>query len=130
MAVAEMPGDARESEPVGGADFSQRFGRGDHLDDASVLETQSVAAAQHRRFREIKQEGETADAGHGHPPPIPIVKIQHHRVSRRAGPLAGRYDSVSAQHHRLSGLEGRPRSKTRSASIDSEREAKRTPAGL
>jgi hypothetical protein len=129
MAVAEMPGDARQAEPVGGPDLHQRFGRGDDLDYSSVLEAQSVAAAQRRGFREIEQECETADAGHGQPPAIAVVKIEHHRVGRRAGPLAGRYDLVSTQHRRLS-KSGRRRSKARPACIDFEREAKRTPAGL
>jgi hypothetical protein len=57
MPVAEMPSDACQSEPISRPDLSQRLRRGDHLDNASVLEAQSVAAAQHRGFREIKQEG-------------------------------------------------------------------------
>jgi hypothetical protein len=102
MAVAEMPGDPRQAEPVGGPDLRQRLRRGDDLDNAPVLEAQSVAAAQHRGFREIEQEGETADAGHGQPPAIAVVKIEHHCVGWRARPLAGSYNLVSTQHHRLS----------------------------
>jgi hypothetical protein len=105
MAVAEMPGDAGQSERVGSPNLRQRFGGGDDFDNASVLEAQTVAAAQHRGFGEIEQEGKTADAGHGHAPAITVVEIEHHRVRRRAGPLAGGYDFVSAQHQRLSGLE-------------------------
>ena len=107
MAVAEMPGDADQSEPVGGPDLRQRLGRGDDFDDAPVLEAQTVAAAQHRGFCEIEKEGEPADAGHGHAPAIALVKIEHHSIGRRAGPLAGGYHSVSTQHRRLSGLKGR-----------------------
>ena len=102
MAVAEMPGDAGQSEPVGGPDLRQRLGRGDDFDNAPVLEAQTVAAAQHRGFCEIEQEGKTADAGHGHAPAIALVKIEHHRVGRRARPLAGGNDFVSTQHRRLS----------------------------
>src|SRR5579863_4190604 len=57
MAVAEMPGDAGQSDPVGGPDLRQRLGCGDDFDNAPVLEAQTVAAAQHRRFREIEKEG-------------------------------------------------------------------------
>src|SRR5277367_1714005 len=52
MAVAEMPGDAGQSEPVGGPDLRQRLGRGHDFDNAPVLEAQTVAAAQHRGFCE------------------------------------------------------------------------------
>src|SRR5271165_5030178 len=38
VAVAEMPGDAHEPQRVGGADFRERLRRGDHFDDAAVLE--------------------------------------------------------------------------------------------
>ena len=54
MAVAEVPGDAGQGQRVGGPDFRQRFGLGDHLNHALVLEPQPVAAAQHRRVRKIE----------------------------------------------------------------------------
>ncbi len=106
MAVAEVPGDAGQGQRVGGADFRQRFGLGDHLDHAPVLEPQPVAAAQHCRFREVEQEFEPADAGHGDAPAIAGVEVEHDRIRRSARPMPGRNDFVSAQHHRLSGLGG------------------------
>ena len=72
MAVAKMPGDAGQRQWVGGPDLRQRFGLGEHLDHASVLEPQPVAAAQHRRFREIEQEFEPADAGHRDAPAVAL----------------------------------------------------------
>ena len=69
---------------VGGPDLRQRLGRGDDFDNAPVLEAQTVAAAQHRGFREVEQEGKAADAGHGHAPAIALVEIEHHRVGGRA----------------------------------------------
>jgi hypothetical protein len=54
MAVAEVPGDAGQGQRVGGSDFRQWFGLGDHLNQAPVLESQPVAAAQHCRFREVE----------------------------------------------------------------------------
>ena len=126
MAVAEMPSDARKSEPVGSSDLRQRLWRGDDLNEAPILEAQTVAASQHRGFRQVEQEGEAADAGHGHSAAIAIVEIEDHRIGRRAGPLASGYDFISAQHPRLS----ERATSTRSASINIEREAKRTPAGL
>ena len=102
MTVAEMPGDPGQSRSVGGPDLRQRLGRGDDFDYAPVFEAQTVAAAKHRGFREVEQEGKAADASHGHTPAIALVKIEHHRDGRRARPLAGGYDFVSTQHHRLS----------------------------
>ena len=64
MAVAEVPGDADQRQRVCGPDLGERFGLGDHFDDASVLEVQPVAAAQHRRFREVEQESS---------PPTPVM---------------------------------------------------------
>jgi hypothetical protein len=98
MTVAEMPGDASERDCVGRSDLRQRFGLGDHLDHASVLELQTVAAAQHRRLRKIEQELKAADAGHGDAPAIALVEVEHHRISRDARPMAGWNDFVSAQH--------------------------------
>ena len=98
MAVAEVPGDADQRQRVGGADLRQRFGRGQHLDDASVLEPQSVAAAQHRCFREVEQEFEPADSGHGDAPAVALVEVEDHRVGRNTRPMAGGDDFVSAQH--------------------------------
>ena len=54
MPVAKMPGDAGHRQCVSGPDLRQRFRLGEHLDHASVFEPQPIAAAQHRRFREIE----------------------------------------------------------------------------
>ena len=107
MAVAEVPGDAGQGQRIGGPDFRQRFGLGDHLNHAPVLEPQPIAAAQHCRFREVEQEFEPADAGHGDAPAITRVEVEHDRIRRSARPMAGRDDLFSAQHHSLSGLDGR-----------------------
>src|ERR1700733_15156836 len=42
MAVAEVPGDAGQGQRVGGSDFRQRFGLGDPLNHAPVLEPQPI----------------------------------------------------------------------------------------
>jgi hypothetical protein len=107
MAVAEVPGDAGQGQRIGGPDFRQRFGIGDHLNHAPVLQAQPVAAAQHCRFGEVEQEFEPADAGHGDAPAIACIEVEHDRIRRSARPMAGRDDFFSAQHHCLSGLDGR-----------------------
>jgi hypothetical protein len=106
VAVAEVPGDAGQGERVGGPDFRQRFGLGDHLNHAPVLEPQTVAAAQHCRFGEVEQEFEPADAGHGDATTIACIEVEHDCIRRSARPMAGRNDCFSAQHHCLSGLDG------------------------
>jgi hypothetical protein len=106
MAVAEVPGDAGQGQRVDGPDFRQRFRLGDHLNHAPVLEPQSVAAAQHCRFREVEQKFEPADAGHGDATAIACIEVEHDRIRRSARPMAGRNDFFSAQHHCLSGLDG------------------------
>jgi hypothetical protein len=102
MAITEMPSDAHQRQRVGRPDFRQRLGGRDHFDNAFVLEPQTVAATQHRGFPEVEQEFEAADPGHDEAPAIAVVEIEHHSVGRRASPLAGGDDFVSAQHHRLS----------------------------
>jgi hypothetical protein len=106
MAVAEVPGDAGQGQRVGGSDFRQRFGLGDHLNHAPVLEPQPVAAAQHCRFDEVEQEFEPADADHGDAPAIACIEVEHDRIRRSARPMAGRNDFFSAQHHCLPGMDG------------------------
>jgi hypothetical protein len=54
MPVAKMPSDASHRQGVGGPNLRQRFGFGQHLDQASIFEPQPIAAAQHRGFREIE----------------------------------------------------------------------------
>ena len=84
MAVAEVPGDADQDHRINGPDLGQRFGLGDHLDHAPVVEAQPVAAAQHCRFRKVKQEFEPADARHGHATAMALVEVEHHRVGGSA----------------------------------------------
>ena len=72
-----------------GADLGQRLRRRDDFDDAPVLELQPVAAAQHHRLVQVEQELEPAHALHRHPPPVPLVVIQHHGIGGIAGPAAG-----------------------------------------
>jgi hypothetical protein len=118
---AETPGDAHEAERVGRADFDERLRRGDDFDDASVLEPEAVATAQHRGFLEVEQEGEAADAGHDEAPAIALLVSKHDAVGRLARPGARRNDPVRTQHVRLSPVRLAP------ASMDEAKE-ERQPA--
>ena len=77
MPVAEMPGDPNQMMRIDAADFHQRLRRGDHFDQPAVLEHQRVAAAQRYGVFKIEQEFEPARADHRHPPPVPVVEIEH-----------------------------------------------------
>ncbi|MGY4157242.1 hypothetical protein ACVINW_003084 [Bradyrhizobium sp. USDA 4461] len=80
MAVAEMPGDPDQMMRIAAADFHERLGGCDHLDEAPVLEYQRIAAAQRDRVLEVEQEFEPARPGHSHAPPVPVVEIEHDGV--------------------------------------------------
>jgi hypothetical protein len=107
MPVAKVPGDAGHGQRVRGPDLRQRFGLGQHLDHAAIFESQPIAAAQHRRFREIEQEFEPPDPSHGDAPAVAPVEVQDNRVGRSARPMACGYDFVSAQHLYTFRLDGR-----------------------
>lgn len=77
MAVAEMPGDADQVQRIGTADFDQRLGGSYHLDQPSVFQHQRVTSAQGDGVFEVQQEFKPARAGHRHPPPVPVVEIEH-----------------------------------------------------
>jgi len=77
MTIAEMPGDPHQMERINPADFDQRLGRSNHLDQPAVFQYQRIAAAQRDRVFQVEQEFEPARAGHRHPPPVPIVEIEH-----------------------------------------------------
>ena len=98
VAVAKMPGDSHQRGGVRAADFRQFFGRGDNLDDASVVQRETVAGAQHHRLGQVEQKGEAAHAGHRDTAPIAIVVIKDDRVGRFAGPGAGGTDGMSVLH--------------------------------
>jgi hypothetical protein len=87
MAVAEMPGDADQMLRINPANLDQRLGRGHHLDKAAVVEHQRVAAAQRDGVFEIEQEFKPTRAGHRHPPPVPVVEIEHDGIGWRLRPL-------------------------------------------
>jgi hypothetical protein len=98
MAIAEMPGDARQGDRVLAADFGERFGRGDNFDDAPVVKRQSIAGAQHYRFRQIEKKSEATNPGHRQAAAITIVVVQYNAIGWRAGPGAGRTNGTRREH--------------------------------
>jgi hypothetical protein len=95
---------------------------GDHLDDAAVLELESVSAAKHRGLGQVEQEGEPAHAGHHESAAVPLVELEHHAVGGLPRPGPRGKHLVRPQHARpLRQLSDRP---------EDEPAPMQTPAGL
>jgi hypothetical protein len=88
VAIAEMPGEPHHLPGIDAAQFDQRLGSGDNLDQPAVVEHQRIAAAQRDGFWQIEQEFEAARAGHGHAAAVAIVELKNDRIGRRAVPTA------------------------------------------
>ena len=56
VAVAQVPGDAHQLRRGVGVDFQQRFGLGDHADDAAIVQAQPVAVPQAYSLWQVEQE--------------------------------------------------------------------------
>ena len=98
VAIAKMPREAREVARFADANFRKLLGRGDDLDQPSVLQHQRVAAAQHDGFRQIEQEFEPMRARHGDAAAMPLVEIEHDRVGRLGLPGALGADEIRSDH--------------------------------
>ncbi|KWV44773.1 hypothetical protein AS156_01985 [Bradyrhizobium macuxiense] len=98
MTVAEMPGDPDQMMRIAAADLDERLRSGDHLDQAAVLQHQRIAATQRCGVLEIEQEFESARPGHRHPPPVPIVEIEHDGVGRCVLPAVKSQNLGRADH--------------------------------
>ena len=98
VAIAEVPGDARQRGGVGAADLRQFFGRCDNFDNASIVQRQAIAGSQHHRLWQVEQKGEAAHAGHRNAAPITVVIIENDCVGRLAGPGAGGTNGMSVLH--------------------------------
>lgn len=80
VAIAEMPGDPNQMQGIDAPDLDQRLGSRDHLDQTAVFEHQRIAATQRDGMLQVEQELQPARPGHRHPPPVPVVEIEHDRV--------------------------------------------------
>lgn len=98
MTIAEMPADPHQVLRIVAANLDQRLRRRHHLDEASILQHQRVTAAQRYRVFEIEQEFEPARAGHHHPPPVPIVEIEHDGIGRCFLPVMLAFDLRRTNH--------------------------------
>jgi hypothetical protein len=86
MPVTEMPGHAHQMMRILAADFGQRLGRGHDLDQPPVFEHQRIATAQRRRDLQIEQKLKPTRSGHGDPPAMAIIEIEHNGIGSRLDP--------------------------------------------
>ena len=122
MPVAEMPGDPDQMMRVGATDFDQRLRGCDHFNQPPVLQHQRIATAQRYRIFEVEQEFEPAGADHRHPPPVPIVEIEHDGIGRSLRPAMLAFYLRRADHANIPtipGLEPFPFRWNRNGALDS-----------
>ena len=93
-----MPADANKMLRVLAANFQQQLCCCHHLDQPAILEHQRIAATQRNRFLQIEQEFKPARTRHRHPPPVPIVEIEHDRVGGGLRPAMLWLDLSRADH--------------------------------
>jgi hypothetical protein len=93
-----MPGHADQMVRIAPSNFKQRLRRRDDLDQAAVFQHQRVAAAQRHRVFQVEQEFQSTGARHRHPPPVPIVEIEHDGIGRRLAPVVLALDSGGPDH--------------------------------
>src|SRR3954452_3632667 len=98
MAIAEVPSKPDQMLRILSLDFDQRLGGGNDLDQATVVEHQRIAAAQCDRMFEVEQEFEPAGAYHRHPPPVPVIEIEHDRIGCGFTPTVLPLDMGGAHH--------------------------------
>ena len=103
MAIAEMPGDPDQMVRIDATYLHQRLRRRDHLDQPAIIQHQRIAAAQRDRVFEVEQEFKPSGARHRHPPPVPIVEIEHDRIGRRLAPVMLSENFGGADHRNLRG---------------------------
>jgi hypothetical protein len=101
MAIAKVPGDANQMLRILAANLSKRLGRGDHLDQPTILEHQRVTAAKRDRFFQIEQKRQPARPRHGHSPPVPVIEIKHDGIGGRLAPAMLPMDLGGADHEML-----------------------------
>ena len=103
MAISEVPGEPDHMLRIPALDLDQRLGGGNDLDQASVVEHQRIAAAQRDRLFQIEQKFEPARTHHGHPPPVPVIEIEHHGIGRGFAPAVLRLDLRGANQWNILG---------------------------
>ena len=99
VAVAEVPGEPRQSRKIGGAGLDQRFGLSYDLDQPSGVEHQRIVGAQPHRLREIKLDAGAFDAEHEALLRLTLRMRQNERIDGgHIPPLGGMKNASGAWH--------------------------------
>lgn len=98
VAVAEVPCDLGEMQRAGAAKFRQFFGRANNLDQASVIQNQSVAVAKLHGVRQVEQEFRAARCSHGNAAAVAAFIVEDDRVGGLGLPCAARADETGLDH--------------------------------
>jgi hypothetical protein len=98
MAVAEMPRHIGKLARAAAANFSQRLRLAENFDQATIIEHNRIARAQHNGFRQIEQKLETPHTSHGRTTTMTLRGVEQNSIS--AGIFACRLsqDFSSADH--------------------------------
>jgi hypothetical protein len=99
VAVADMPGDAREAQRVLGGDLEQLFRRGANGDEAAILQLQRVAIADEGRLVEVEQEIEPLLALQHDAALLAVVMIERDHINDLLGPDGGLADDARGAKH-------------------------------
>jgi hypothetical protein len=83
VAVADMPGDARQRDRVGGNDLGERLGRGPYRHNATVLEKECVAVVQDGRLLQVEEELGAVFAAQRDTPAMAEIMVEENGIIRR-----------------------------------------------
>jgi hypothetical protein len=103
MPVAEMPSQTRQGGGAVRLDVADLLVRGRHLDDAAVVEDQSVAGPQDPRFGQVQQEVDAVVGRQRDPAPVAAIEIERRDPDpalARPGPAGDGFDGAPHDQNR------------------------------
>lgn len=103
VAIAEMPGEARERSRAVGLDVAHLLVRGRDLDHAAVVEDKPVSGHQDPRLGKIEQEGDPVVGRERDPAPVAVIEIERRDADpalARPGPARDGFDGAAHGQNR------------------------------
>jgi len=99
MAVADMPGEARQLMRARRRRLNERLGLAGDPHDGAIVEHEAIAILQRGRMRQIEQESRAPLTCQRDPAAMALVRIEHDAVDRSRGvPGPGSPDLGRASH--------------------------------